>query len=542
MKSKALLGLMLVTSNTLFAAPQYTMVPLGTLGGDESYASDINDNGDVVGSSKSNQGINHAFVSSVIDGNRVIIDLGVPQEGASSIANAINNNGQIVGSFKTSTESKPQAFVSEKLDTAWIMTKLIDGTSNAKDINDSGEITGSIDLSPASSPEKARVFIASKINNNWSVSSLFTELSTPSGSHFPGVLGPHLGSTGNAISNSGQIAAITSTSSSWRTASHSVYYAENAWHASNIGELGGSSITEGGFITKINRFNNLDQMIGSSKAPRGAHQHDVMHAIIATEKENGWVLSDLGSINNHNTHGMDINDAGVVVGYFVDSSGSVEYEPFIYIDEKLQLLTDLITPDGRWTKLTKAIGINNTGQIVGEGIYDGKRMAFLLTPNKKSIAACAIGLDPKVIEIGEGTALWWWTENASTANINSGIGNIQLPSYYQWIYPTESTSYKMTITGSDGLTTQCKADVIVTGSCEMGADPQTISAGEGSALWWWTTDNIVEASIVGDQYWAPLSLPSNYHWLTPTETTTYKMKAKTAGGITTICETTIIVE
>jgi probable HAF family extracellular repeat protein len=75
MKSKITLSLMLIASSNLIAAPQYKIEPLGTLGGDESYASDINENGDIIGTSKTSEGINHAFVSSLIDGRRIITDL-----------------------------------------------------------------------------------------------------------------------------------------------------------------------------------------------------------------------------------------------------------------------------------------------------------------------------------------------------------------------------------------------------------------------------------------------------------------------------------
>ena len=75
--------------------------------------------------------------------------------------------------------------------------------------------------------------------------------------------------------------------------------------------------------------------------------------------------------------------------------------------------------------------------------------------------------------------------------------------------------------------------------CEAGLDPQTIRAGEGTALWWWS-DATVSASI--NHSIGSINLPSDYKWIHPTETTQYILTAKGADGATTICNATVIVE
>jgi chitinase len=67
------------------------LVDLGTLGGDESYASGINDRGQVIGASWTKTGATHAFVWE----NGAMTDLG--HGGNTSEAFAINTKGQIVG-------------------------------------------------------------------------------------------------------------------------------------------------------------------------------------------------------------------------------------------------------------------------------------------------------------------------------------------------------------------------------------------------------------------------------------------------------------
>ena len=72
-----------------------------------------------------------------------------------------------------------------------------------------------------------------------------------------------------------------------------------------------------------------------------------------------------------------INDDDVVVGKATSSSGKPT--AFLWQSHRLMDMNSLITSDTGWT-LTDAKGINNKGQIVGQGMYDGKRHAFLLTP------------------------------------------------------------------------------------------------------------------------------------------------------------------
>jgi ELWxxDGT repeat protein len=157
------------------------------------------------------------------------------------------------------------------------------------------------------------------------------------------------------------------------------------------------------------------------------------------------------------------------------------------------------------------------------------------------LPVCEAGLDPQTIQAGEGTALWWWSQNATTGSINNGMGDVTVPSDFKWIYPSETTTYTMTAKNASDATTTCEATVIVETEnsspvCEMGADPQVITAGEGSALWWWS-QNVASATI-NNEKWS-VSVPSDYTWFYPTETATYTMMAVGENGQTVNCATTI---
>jgi probable HAF family extracellular repeat protein len=112
------------------------MFDLGTLGGRNSEASDINESGDIVGWSDTASGGTHAFVYR--DGK--MLDLGT-LGGANSYASAVNSAGDIVGSSGT-----PSGAVHAFLYKNGVMLDL--GTlgglnSEASDINDSGVVIGS---------------------------------------------------------------------------------------------------------------------------------------------------------------------------------------------------------------------------------------------------------------------------------------------------------------------------------------------------------------------------------------------------------------
>ena len=76
--------------------------------------------------------------------------------------------------------------------------------------------------------------------------------------------------------------------------------------------------------------------------------------------------------------------------------------------------------------------------------------------------------------------------------------------------------------------------------CEAGVDPQTIRAGEGTALWWWSQH--VSSATINNEKWS-VTVPSDYTWFYPTDTATYTMTAVgDDDGATATCNTTITVE
>ena len=192
--------------------------------------------------------------------------------------------------------------------------------------------------------------------------------------------------------------------------------------------------------------------------------------------------------------------------------------------------------------------VNNTLLFFAEDDSHGSELWRLKNEPVEEVAppTCATGVDPQTIQAGEGTALWWWSDSALTANINQGIGFINLPTDFKWIYPEETTTYTVTATGADETTATCDATIVVEGQteanppiCEMGADPQIIRPGQGTALWWWS-DNVSSASIDNDI--GSVKTMTDYKWFYPTQTATYTMTAVNENGVATSCKTTIEVD
>jgi probable HAF family extracellular repeat protein len=77
-----------------------------------------------------------------------------------------------------------------------------------------------------------------------------------------------------------------------------------------------------------------------------------------------------------NSRALAVNNSGQVVGSS-DSPGGTH--AFLFSGSSMKDLNAFVTPDSGWF-LEKATGINDGGQIVGTGIHNGNTRGFLLEP------------------------------------------------------------------------------------------------------------------------------------------------------------------
>ncbi len=100
---------------------------------------------------------------------------------------------------------------------------------------------------------------------------------------------------------------------------------------------------------------------------------------------NGASATGLGTLGGVNSYAYAINTAGHVAGYS-DLAGDAGTAAFLFDNGVLYDLNGLLGPNSGW-HLLAAYGMNNDGQIVGRGLYNGREQAFLLTPTPQPQAA-----------------------------------------------------------------------------------------------------------------------------------------------------------
>jgi probable HAF family extracellular repeat protein len=89
-------------------------------------------------------------------------------------------------------------------------------------------------------------------------------------------------------------------------------------------------------------------------------------------------MQNLGALGAEgDSAALAINASGLVVGYAAAPQGQ---HAFLYNGQTMLDLNNLIPSNSGWT-LIKATGINDAGQIVGIGGYNGAAAGFLLTPS-----------------------------------------------------------------------------------------------------------------------------------------------------------------
>jgi probable HAF family extracellular repeat protein len=165
-------------------------------------------------------------------------------------------------------------------------------------------------------------------------------------------------STANAINDNGAAAGTAMTASGRFTA----FSASPTGATSLLSGLGGPN----SYATAIN---NSGVVAGHAQLANGALRAAVW---------NGPSLFNLGTLGGVNSYAYAINSSGQVAGYS-DLPGGAGTAAFLYSDGILYNLNGLISAGSGW-QLLAAYGMNDAGQIVGKGLYNGQEQAFLLSP------------------------------------------------------------------------------------------------------------------------------------------------------------------
>jgi len=308
----------------------YTITDLGTLGGDIlSSASGVNNSGQVVGYSYTNSEYPNAFFYSGGTMNEIL----------SGDAKGINDSGQVVGFIAGFSNS--YAFLYSGGITTNLGTLPGGGGSIAIGINNSGQIVG---FSQTYGSDRAFLYSGGTM----------IDIGTFSGGG---------GSSASAINDNGQIVGYAITSSSSMQA-----FLYSGGTMIDIGTPFGATWSEASDI------NNNGDVVGNFMPGSGSGYN---HAFLY---RNGTMI-DLGTPPGGTwSQANSINNYGQVVGSFMTTNDNSSYtHAFLYSGGTITNLKSLIDINSGWSSLD-ARGINDMGQIVGQGIHNGNTRAFLMTP------------------------------------------------------------------------------------------------------------------------------------------------------------------
>jgi probable HAF family extracellular repeat protein len=356
------IGATVLTVGIASAGPVlFSVMELGTVGGDSVTVVALNNRGQVVGSGM-NPGALRGFrtmPNRPIDSAAVLLD--GPEE---NMALGLNDLGQAVGMLDAfpfyTFRTAPDAPVNRGADN---IIPASEPQAWPHDIDNAGRVVGEILFGDVSGPRHA--------------------FRTGAGAMFDPAT-DDLGTFGGAVSfasalNDAGVTVGTATHADGR--SHAFRVPLGRAIDAALDDLG----TLGGDTSSAADVNDSGQVVGAAETAVG-----VSHAFRTSPGAPIGADDDLGVLPGMTFSGAGgINGRGDVVGSSSDASGA--FRAFLFTDGRLYDLNDLLAPGAGGALLTSAVDINDRGQVLAYALLDGgtRRAAVLLTPT-----AIAIPLPP----------------------------------------------------------------------------------------------------------------------------------------------------
>ncbi len=362
--------------------PHYVVEDLGTLGGPYSFSYNLNNAGEVSGGSATasqngdpTQAVNNAPQTAFVWTHGHLHDLGTlgGPDSAGAGANlfhlaaidsetaSLSRNGEDVCAFGTNLQCLAAIWRDGHLHPL----RLLPGGNNsyALDMNDRGQVAGFsdtdvYDLNCAAARTAGFRFQATV----WEPDGSIHQLTPLSGDTVANAFG--INNRGQVVGNSGVCGGITPPP--YVTPSHAVLW-EHDGTPIDLGSLGGPAAADA--------INDRGDVSGAAIDANGLPQAFLWTAekrkLVQLKTPPGFVAAVSPCCKT-------INDEREIAGFMFNADFSVQHA-FLWKHGTMVDLNDLI-PNGSPWLLQGAFGINDSGQIAGQGLIHGEVHAFLATP------------------------------------------------------------------------------------------------------------------------------------------------------------------
>lgn len=318
------------------APPRYLVTDLGDLGGRNIFVHGLNDLGVSTGVATRHDDDAKGVAFKSQDGAM----FGIPWDGRSTVGEALNNNGVIAGQNGGRFGTPAQAWIwSHKQFTNIGDPEGLRGYT-AYDINDAGQVTGSASTGDAYLWQDGEMRLLPKLKG-------------------------FLGANGNAVNSQGDVVGN---------------------HIPKQGDLGQRAFTcfDGKMLALDlpGVFSHAATDVNDARQVCGGLRHEQASPVRGFVWHDGQLLElppldgDTGSASSN---AAAINQAGVVVGIGTRPNGTSSYG-FVWQDGVMHDLNTLVDASTPGWKLMNAVDINQRGQIVGQGRFNGVKRAYLATP------------------------------------------------------------------------------------------------------------------------------------------------------------------